>query len=148
MNKQPAAVIWLIHSLEVLVFGATFSLVISLYQSFNAGTLTLQSAGVAAGSLLFAVIGNGLKGIVSNANFAQAISDLRAELAQQKAQASPVTIHNNIPAPAVATPAPMQVTTLKGTLDTTTNAPLPTQFVQPFPYQPSGTFPMPIVTLQ
>jgi hypothetical protein len=136
MNKQSASVVWLVHSLEVLVLGAVFSLCLSLYQSFNAGTLTLQSAGVAAGSLLFAVIGNGLKGIIGNANFAQAISDLRAELAQQQAAVSPVVIHNNIPASA----APQEVTPPQ------VSQPVQ-QFVPPFPYQPSGTFPsVPAVT--
>jgi hypothetical protein len=86
-------------------------------------------------------------------------SQLLSLVAEKQAQ-PPAVIHNYIPSiPALSATAPQAVPTsqilstgiaaTKGTFDTTTNAPLPSQqFVQPmpFPYAPSSTYPqMPAV---
>ncbi len=73
-------------------------------------------------------------------------SQLLSMIAEKQVQ--PVVIHNNIPAtpasmPAVATPAPAQPFAPNPTPAQLT-AP-PQQFVSPFPYQPSSTYPMPVV---
>lgn len=130
--KQPTSVLWLIHSLEVLVMGAVFTFVITIYQAFQGGNFNLGSAGVTAASLLVAFLGNGLKGIINNANFAQAIHDLYDELFhQQQAQTPPVVINNH--PPAVSLPQ--------------ASAPVQSQ-VQQVPFPASNTFPMPKVTGQ
>ena len=106
--KQTTAIIWLEHSLEVLVLGAVITAVYPVYQAFQAGNFTLASAGVSVGSALLAFILNGLKGIISNANFMQAMSDLWSQLQSQQQPVPPVVIHNNIPPAPVAPPAAAQ----------------------------------------
>lgn len=105
MPKQSTAILWLIHSLEVLALGAAVTCVVTLYQAFAGGHFDLATAGVTIASALGAFLLNGIKGILGNANFAQAIADLKAEAVQQQ----PVVIHNHIPAPAPA-PTPTNAT--------------------------------------
>ena len=103
--KQSASVIWLIHSLEVLVVGAVFTVVITVYQAFQAGNFDLSKVGVTVGGLLIAFLGNGLKGIVYNASFAQGIEDLFNELFHRQQPAQPPVVINNHPPVAPAAPA-------------------------------------------
>lgn len=71
-------------------------------------------------------------------------SQLLSMVAEKQAQ-PPVVVHNHIPAtPTVAPPAQLVPASTNTTL-TSQSQPAP-QFVQPFPYQPSSTYPnMPAV---
>lgn len=97
--KPTTAITWLEHSLEVLVLGAIVTAVFPLYQAIQSGSLTSETW-ITVGGLIAAFLLNGAKGLISNANFAQAISDLRTDLATPVSP--PVVIHNHIPAPAGA----------------------------------------------
>jgi hypothetical protein len=126
-----------LHTLQSVGLSALVTLIVSLGQFVSLHGLDWQQlATFAAGGFLTSMTMM-WKTLSTNPNTMQAILDTVGEL--KNLQTSPVTIHNNLPAPAVATPAPPAA------------APQPTpqiQFVQPapFPYQPSSTFPqMPVV---
>lgn len=115
--KQTTATTWLIHSLEMLALGAVITDVTTIYQAFQAGHFSFASASVAVGSTTAAILFNGLKGIMSNANFAQAIADLRNDFSQSQQAAPaqpPVVINNHLP-PTPAAPPTVTVPQFKNT---------------------------------
>lgn len=115
-----------LHTLQSVGLSALVTLIVSLGQFVSLHGLDWQQlATFAAGGFLTSMTMM-WKTLSTNPNTMQAILDTVGEL--KTLQTSPVTIHNNLPAPAVATPPAAAV------------QPAP-QFVQPFPYAPSSTMP-------
>jgi hypothetical protein len=85
--KSSTSQIWLMHSLEVLAVGSIFTGVVTAYSAAQTGGFTLQTGGVLIGSVVVAFLSNGLKGMASNVNTAQALTDSLSELQQS---------HNNL----------------------------------------------------
>lgn len=125
-----------LHTLQSVGLSVLISFIVGLGQFVALHGLDWAQLGAFAAGGFLTSMSMMWKTLSANPNTMQAILDTLGEL-KQAASASPVTIHNNLPAPSV----PVPQVNLAAPIASTTAVQSQPQFVQPFPYQPSSTFP-------
>lgn len=126
-----------LHTLQSLGLSALLTFIIGLGQFVSLHGLDWQQIGTFAAGGFLTSMTMMWKTLSNNPNTMQAILDTVGELKQ--AAQSPVTIHNNLPS--VSAPAPQAVAPAP---PAAAAQPTP-QFVSPFPYAPTSTYPFPAV---